>query len=204
MVPADEAARMGLVNRVVAAGSALAEAKRLAGVIASKSSATIRIGKRAFDIVVGLVAFLVLAIAFVPVALAMTDFSQSINWGWQGPGLAAVTQVLNAIGALTLVYAFRYGKAMVVSPLVNAGAPLLTAVLSMALSGTAPGGAKLAGVALALLAALLLALQPETPSSSSQPLMLDLVRRHKQAANGSLAIGIPSVCSAHPVVIAAT
>lgn len=48
MVPADEAARMGLVNRVVAAGSALAEAKRLAGVIASKSTATIRIGKRAF------------------------------------------------------------------------------------------------------------------------------------------------------------
>ena len=35
-------------------------------------------------------------------------------------------------------------------------------------------------------------------------LMLDLVRRHKQAANGSLAVGIPSVCSAHPVVIAAT
>ena len=35
-------------------------------------------------------------------------------------------------------------------------------------------------------------------------LMLDLVRRHKQAANGDVAIGIPSVCSAHPVVIAAT
>ncbi len=102
----------------------------------------------------------------VPVALAMTDFSQPINWGWQGPGLAAVTQVLNAVGALTLVYAFRYGKAMVVSPLVNAGAPLLTAVLSMALSGAMPAGSKLLGVALALLAALLLALQPETPSAS--------------------------------------
>ena len=35
-------------------------------------------------------------------------------------------------------------------------------------------------------------------------LMLDLVRRHKQAANTGVAIGIPSVCSAHPVVIAAT
>jgi uncharacterized membrane protein len=112
------------------------------------------------------------ALACVPVALAMTDFSQPINWGWQGPGLAAVTQVLNAIGALTLVYAFRYGKAMVVSPLVNAGAPLLTAVLSMALSGTTPTGSKLLGVALALLAALLLALQPET-SSSSQPVQGD-------------------------------
>ena len=48
MVPADEAARMGLVNRVVAAGGALAEAARLAAVIASKAPATIRIGKRAF------------------------------------------------------------------------------------------------------------------------------------------------------------
>lgn len=115
------------------------------------------------------------ALACVPVALWMTDFSQPINWGWQGPGLAAVIQVLNAVGALMLVYAFRYGKAMVVSPLVNAGAPLLTAVLSMALSGASPSGAKLLGVALALLAALLLALQPETPSSSSssQPVQGD-------------------------------
>ena len=114
------------------------------------------------------------ALACVPFALWMTDFSQPINWGWQGPGLSAVIQVLNAIGALTLVYAFRYGKALVVSPLVNAGGPLLTAVLSMAVSGTAPTGAKLAGIALALLAALLLALQPETPSSSSsQPVQGD-------------------------------
>lgn len=116
------------------------------------------------------------ALACVPASLWLTDFSQPIHWGWQGPGLAAVIQILNAVGALTLVYAFRHGKAMVVSPLVNAGAPLLTAVLSMALSGAAPSGAKLLGVALALLAALLLALQPETPtssSSSSQPVQGD-------------------------------
>ena len=67
-----------------------------------------------------------------PVALAMTDFSQPINYGLDGPGLAAAIQVLNAIGALTLVFAFRYGKAIIVSPMVNAGAPLLTAVLSLA------------------------------------------------------------------------
>lgn len=48
MVPAPEAARMGLVNRAVPAGEALAEAKRLAAVIASKSAATVKIGKRAF------------------------------------------------------------------------------------------------------------------------------------------------------------
>jgi enoyl-CoA hydratase/carnithine racemase len=48
MVPAQEAARMGLVNRVVPAGEALAEARRLAAVIASKSAATVKVGKRAF------------------------------------------------------------------------------------------------------------------------------------------------------------
>jgi hypothetical protein len=27
------------------------------------------------------------AVVSIPVALAMTDFSQPINWGWNGPGL---------------------------------------------------------------------------------------------------------------------
>lgn len=96
-----------------------------------------------------------------PVALAMTDFSQPINYSLDGPGLAAVIQVLNAIGALTLVYAFRYGKAIIVSPLVNAGAPLLTALLSLLLAGGMPSSYKVAGIVLALTAALLLAVQPE-------------------------------------------
>ncbi|PZR92652.1 MAG: enoyl-CoA hydratase [Stutzerimonas stutzeri] len=48
MVPAQEAAQMGLVNRVVPAGEALAEAKRIAAVIASKSAATVKVGKRTF------------------------------------------------------------------------------------------------------------------------------------------------------------
>lgn len=105
----------------------------------------------------------------VPAALAMTDFTQPINTGLDGPGLAAAIQVLNAIGALTLVYAFRYGKAIIVSPLVNAGAPLLTAVLSMILLGAVPGPAKVAGIALALTAALLLALQPDAPARGAHP-----------------------------------
>ncbi len=96
-----------------------------------------------------------------PVALAMTDFSQPINYSLDGPGLAAAIQILNAIGALTLVFAFRYGKAIIVSPLVNAGAPLLTAMLSLLLAGAMPGPYKIAGIALALTAALLLAVQPE-------------------------------------------
>jgi drug/metabolite transporter (DMT)-like permease len=101
---------------------------------------------------------------FIPVALAMTDFSQPINTHVDGWGLAAVIQLLNAVGALTLVFAFRYGKAIIVSPMVNAGAPLLTACISLALAGLMPGPLKLAGVGLALAAALLLALQPEEPA----------------------------------------
>lgn len=96
-----------------------------------------------------------------PVALAMTDFSRPINYGLDGPGLAAIIQILNAVGALTLVFAFRYGKAIIVSPLVNAGAPLLTALLSLLLVGAIPGPYKIAGIVLALTAALLLAVQPE-------------------------------------------
>ena len=105
---------------------------------------------------------------FIPVALWMTDFSQPVNYGLQGPWLAAATQVLNAIGALTLVYAFRFGKALVVSPLVNAGAPLLTTVIAVALAATVPGGFKLAGIGLSLAAALLLALQPEEAAVSTK------------------------------------
>lgn len=93
----------------------------------------------------------------VPVALAMTDFSKPINWGLDGPWLAAVIQSLNAIGALFLVYAFRHGKAIVVSPLTNAGAPLATAVIALLVAGVMPGELKMVGLALAFIAAALLA-----------------------------------------------
>jgi len=76
--------------------------------------------------------------------------------------MTAGIQVLNAIGALTLVFAYRYGKAIVVSPLANAGAPLMTAVISMILLSVMPSPTKIAGIVLAVLAALLIALEPET------------------------------------------
>ncbi len=100
-------------------------------------------------------------IVLIPLAFLLTDFSQPVNLGLSGPPLAAVIQLLNAVGALLLVYAFRYGKAIVVSPLVNAGAPLLTAVISLALVGTLPGPYKVAGIVLALAGALCLSLQPD-------------------------------------------
>ena len=97
----------------------------------------------------------------IPIALGMTDFSQPINYGWSGPWLAAITQILNSIGALTLVFAFRYGKAIVVAPLTNAGAPLITAVISLLLLGLVPQPLKLVGIVLAFAAAVLLAIEPE-------------------------------------------
>jgi enoyl-CoA hydratase/carnithine racemase len=48
MVSAADAARMGLVNRVVEAGGARLEAERMAATIASKAASTVTIGKRAF------------------------------------------------------------------------------------------------------------------------------------------------------------
>ena len=100
-------------------------------------------------------------LALIPLALYMTDFTQPINYGLTGPGLAAITQVLNAVGALTIVYAFRYGKAIVVSPLTNAGAPLVTALIALALLSIVPQPLKLAGMTLAFAAAALLAIEPE-------------------------------------------
>jgi uncharacterized membrane protein len=104
----------------------------------------------------------------IPVAAGMTDFSQPINAGLSGPWLAAAIQVLNAIGALTLVFAFRYGKAIIVAPLANAGAPLLTAIISLVLTGTLPGTLKIVGIALALTASLLLAIEPDSGDPSAE------------------------------------
>lgn len=101
------------------------------------------------------------ALLVTPVAISMTDFSQKINWGLGGPYLAAIIQVLNSVGALLLVYAFRYGKAIVVSPLTNAGAPLITAIISMIALNVIPDPLKLVALGLAGLAAILLALEPE-------------------------------------------
>jgi drug/metabolite transporter (DMT)-like permease len=105
---------------------------------------------------------MVAGLALAPIAFAMTDFSKPVNMGLDGPLLAAGIQVLNAIGALTLVFAFRYGKAIVVAPLSNAGAPLVTAIIALIVAGVVPGALKLVGLALALVASVLLAIEPDT------------------------------------------
>ncbi|GMQ80708.1 MAG: DMT family transporter [Rhodothermia bacterium] len=101
------------------------------------------------------------AILLIPLALVMTDFSAAINWGADGPVLAAGIQVLNAIGALCLVYAFRYGKAIIVSPLTNAVAPVITVLLSLTIYAVVPNPITLIGIGGAVVAAFLFAIEDE-------------------------------------------
>ena len=110
------------------------------------------------------------ALLLAPVALAMTDWTQPVNTGLDGPWMTAAIQLLNAVGALTLVYAFRYGKAIVIAPLTNAGAPLVTAVLALLFASVVPGPLKMLGLVLALIASLLLVLEPEPERDPTAPL----------------------------------
>lgn len=96
------------------------------------------------------------SIALIPLALWMTDFTQPIQWGFSGPYLSVILQSLNAIGALCLVYAFRYGKAIIIAPITTALAPVLTVTLSLALYQTIPHPVIIAGIVLTIIAALLM------------------------------------------------
>lgn len=95
------------------------------------------------------------ALLLSPLAVYMTDFSHPVNWGFKGPWLAAGIQVLNSVGALTLVYALRHGNAIVVVPLTGLS-PVITIVLSLILYAVMPGTVLLIGLILAVIAILLL------------------------------------------------
>jgi uncharacterized membrane protein len=98
---------------------------------------------------------MITAVLLIPVAIAMTDFSNPINTTFKGPYLAAIIHVLNAIGALTLVYAIRYGKAMVVVPITGLS-PLITVGISLLLYSVVPGLILGTGVVLAMIGIYLL------------------------------------------------
>jgi drug/metabolite transporter (DMT)-like permease len=95
------------------------------------------------------------ALLLAPMAIYMTDFSHPINWGLSGPYIAAGIQILNSIGALTLVYALRHGNAIVVVPLTGLS-PVITIVLSLIIYAVLPGTVLLIGLVLAVIAILLL------------------------------------------------
>lgn len=110
----------------------------------------------------------VTGILLAPIAINMTDFSQEINWGFQGPYLAALIQILNAIGALCLVYAYRYGKAIVVSPLTNAIAPVITIIISLIIYSVVPHTVTLIGMIVAITAVFLLAIVEESTEKAEE------------------------------------
>lgn len=100
---------------------------------------------------------MVTGIMLVPVAYLMTDMTSEINWGFRGPYLAAIVSIFNSIGALTLVYAIRHGKVIIVAPLINAGAPVITIVLSLLIYMVIPDPVIITGIIIALIAVYLMA-----------------------------------------------
>jgi len=96
-----------------------------------------------------------------PIAYFMTDFSQSIELNFSNIGITFGIQILNSIGALMLVYAFRYGKAIIVSPLTNAVAPVITVILSLIIYQIIPHKIIIAGMVMAVVSIFLLAYEDE-------------------------------------------
>ncbi|MBR4826283.1 MAG: DMT family transporter [Bacteroidales bacterium] len=73
------------------------------------------------------------AVLLIPVAFLLKSPSELVAYGWAAPGKVFLVQILNAVGALTLVYANRYGKAMVIAPLADACSPVICCLLSIVL-----------------------------------------------------------------------
>ncbi|UCE07686.1 MAG: DMT family transporter, partial [bacterium] len=98
------------------------------------------------------------AILLIPIALVMTDFSHNINWGFSGVYSAGLIQSLNAVGFLFFAYTIRYGKAIIVVPMM-ALAPVITIILSLILYAVIPHPIIIAGMVFASFAMYLLALE---------------------------------------------
>lgn len=96
------------------------------------------------------------AVILIPLALLMTDFSRPVNWGFRGVYAAALIQSLNAVGFLFFAYAVRYGKAIIVVPMMSL-APVVTVILSLILYATIPHPVIIAGLFVACAAIYLLA-----------------------------------------------
>ena len=96
------------------------------------------------------------AIILIPIALLMTDFSQNINWGFSGVYSAGLIQSLNAVGFLFFAYAIRYGKAIIVVPMMSL-APVVTVILSLILYAVIPHPIIITGMVFAFISIYLLA-----------------------------------------------
>lgn len=100
---------------------------------------------------------MITGILLSPIAYFMTDFNQEIHWGFKGLYLNIIIMTFNSVGALTLLYAIRYGKVIIVAPLTNAGAPLITILISLIIYSVIPNNVTMAGMLIALISVYLLA-----------------------------------------------
>jgi drug/metabolite transporter (DMT)-like permease len=101
----------------------------------------------------------------IPLALIMVG-GLPTDFPWQAPALTAVTQVLNAVGALFLVMALARGKASIVAPTTNALAPALTVVISLIAYQTLPTPYGAIGIVLALVGSTLMVYSDEKRGES--------------------------------------
>jgi drug/metabolite transporter (DMT)-like permease len=96
------------------------------------------------------------SILLIPIAVYMTDFSLNINWGIEGLYAAIIIQALNAVGYLFFAYTIRYGKAIIVVPMMSL-APVITVLLSLIIYAVIPHPAIIAGMVIAFIAIYLMA-----------------------------------------------
>jgi uncharacterized membrane protein len=99
---------------------------------------------------------MITGLLLIPIAYLMTDMNKEINLGFRGPYLAALVSTLNSVGALTLVYAIRFGKVIIVAPLTNAVAPIITVILSLMIYAVIPNPVIITGILFALIAVYLM------------------------------------------------
>jgi drug/metabolite transporter (DMT)-like permease len=104
----------------------------------------------------------------VPVAIVMMGGLPD-SAPWQAPALAAVTQVLNAVGALFLVMALSRGKATIVAPVTNAMAPVLTIALSLLVYQTLPSLYAAIGIVLAIVGSTIMVYADERRGEADTP-----------------------------------
>jgi uncharacterized membrane protein len=106
-------------------------------------------------------------LVLVPVAFVMMGGWPG-TFPWQAPSLTAVTQVLNAVGALFLVMALSRGRASIVAPITNALAPVLTIILSLVIYQTLPSTFAAIGIVLAIIGSTMIVYSDETQAEEEE------------------------------------
>ena len=93
-------------------------------------------------------------LVLIPVAWFMNGDAQAFFTGQEVVSKSLMCfgiQILNSIGALTLVYAYRHGKAVIVSPMEGLS-PMVTVLLSLIISAAIPNPVQIAGLCCAAFA----------------------------------------------------